>query len=260
MAHYSKMKVSIKSNILHIAIGICLSCITVSAQEVQQYSISSDSLNYTVAHDSIIQTELRSISQKAVDDYRSTPEYNYDEDPEYESSFLSKLWMKFKKWLRKSMGSKGYSLMWKMVWYGIMIVAGFIVLYIVIRNVRGGPIFSKEAPKRVALKADLIDENSSLESIDQLIQEAEFEEDYRQAVRLHYLKVLRLLDNKGQIKWRTGKTNHDYINEIDHKEIKTQFDHIVYLYEYSWYGHFEIASQAHYTSLRTSFTQLYTSL
>ena len=90
-----------------------------------------------------------------------------------------------------------------------------------------------------------------------LIIKAEEANDYRLAIRLHYLKSLRLLDTLGKIIWRSGKTNHDYLLEIKDTELKEEFDNLSYIYEYSWYGQFEIESAIQYQQLRDPFQTLY---
>ncbi|MDP2158837.1 MAG: DUF4129 domain-containing protein, partial [Flavobacterium sp.] len=45
---------------------------------------------------------------------------------------------------------------------------------------------------------------------------------------------------KQVIEWDVEKTNSDYLYEIQNPAIKSQFEYVSYLYNYIWYGEFEL--------------------
>ncbi len=47
---------------------------------------------------------------------------------------------------------------------------------------------------------------------------------------------------KEVFQFKKDKTNYDYYNEIDSKELKTSFKKIVHWYDYVWYGEYYIDS------------------
>jgi len=71
---------------------------------------------------------------------------------------------------------------------------------------------------------------------------------------------LRLLDDAKHIIWRSGKTNHDYHQEIQNGEIKEQYDNLSYIYEYIWYGQFDVENQSEYDQHKNSFSRLFNQL
>jgi hypothetical protein len=40
--------------------------------------------------------------------------------------------------------------------------------------------------------------------------------------------------------WDLEKTNSDYLNEIKNEQLKADFAYLSYLYNYIWYGEFEL--------------------
>ena len=78
------------------------------------------------------------------------------------------------------------------------------------------------------------------ENIDDLIQQAVADKNYRLAIRYSYLLILKLLSEKDIIAWELQKTNSDYLDEITKENLKTPFKASTRLYEYVWYGDFLI--------------------
>ncbi len=91
--------------------------------------------------------------------------------------------------------------------------------------------------------------------LDSLLKQALSEENYRQAIRLNYLKILKKLMDKQLIHWRAEKTNSDYINELPLGQLKLQFGQLTRSYNYIWYGNQPVDSDA-YLSAESSFQQM----
>lgn len=76
--------------------------------------------------------------------------------------------------------------------------------------------------------------------LDLLLKEAIISNNFRLAIRIHYLKILKGLNEKKIIEWKNEKTNYDYIQEIKDQNLKSDLDRVTYLYEYVWYGEVEL--------------------
>jgi hypothetical protein len=76
---------------------------------------------------------------------------------------------------------------------------------------------------------------------------------YNRAIRLHYLKTLKKLSDKGLIDWRINKTNHDYIQELNKTAIAPAFRRLTFLFEYFCYGDFTM-HEADYREASTQFS------
>ncbi|HSP10963.1 MAG TPA: DUF4129 domain-containing protein [Salegentibacter sp.] len=81
------------------------------------------------------------------------------------------------------------------------------------------------------------------EDIRKLISKAISEENYRLAIRYHYLDTLRIMDQHGIIEYGFDKTNQDYSAEIKTEALQDQFKRITRIYEYSWYGEFQVSRE-----------------
>jgi len=76
--------------------------------------------------------------------------------------------------------------------------------------------------------------------LNELIAQAIQVKDYRLAVRFHYLLILQKLTDKELIVWQQEKTNEDFIREVAKLKIASDFIEITQLYDFVWYGNFEI--------------------
>ncbi|WAC03227.1 DUF4129 domain-containing protein [Lacinutrix neustonica] len=78
------------------------------------------------------------------------------------------------------------------------------------------------------------------EDITILISEAVKQNNYRLAIRYYYLWSLKTLTEAHIIDWQPQKTNEDYKKEIVSNTMLSQFEKITRIYDYIWYGEFEI--------------------
>lgn len=76
--------------------------------------------------------------------------------------------------------------------------------------------------------------------LNELIAQAIQVKDYRLAVRFYYLLILQKLTDKELIVWQQEKTNEDFIREVAKLKIASDFKEITQLYDFVWYGNFEI--------------------
>ena len=84
------------------------------------------------------------------------------------------------------------------------------------------------------------------------IEQSLLQNDFRLAIRYYYLWTLKKLSDSNQIKWDPEKTNADYAYELQNSDLKHDFEYHSYLYDYAWYGGFEI-SREHFLQAKNSF-------
>lgn len=89
-------------------------------------------------------------------------------------------------------------------------------------------------------------------NFDELVKNALLHKDYRQAVRLHYLRTLHLLAGKNLIEMSPGKTNYQYVSEIKSRAYQNDFAALTLNYEYVWYGEFNIENDS-YSKIESGF-------
>ena len=86
---------------------------------------------------------------------------------------------------------------------------------------------------------EVIEELLDEVNFDEAISNAEKGEQWRVAVRLIYLYALKNLADQDLILVKKGKTNHEYLYEIKEAGFKQPFTDLSFMFDYTWYGHFE---------------------
>jgi hypothetical protein len=75
---------------------------------------------------------------------------------------------------------------------------------------------------------------------------------YRLAVRLMFLQVLKNLSDKKVIQYKQDRTNFDYLLQVHSTKYYSDFFRLTRNYEYSWYGQFDI-EQEKFTIIKNDF-------
>lgn len=86
------------------------------------------------------------------------------------------------------------------------------------------------------------------------IDKAEANGNFRLAIRLMFLRLLKVMAEKNIIEYKQGRTNLDYLLQLHPTGYYNNFFRITRNYEYSWYGKFEVSERA-YRMIRNEFTQ-----
>lgn len=82
---------------------------------------------------------------------------------------------------------------------------------------------------------------------------------FRLAVRLHFLQLLRQLSDKQVIRYTQDRTNFDYLSELHSTPYYPPFFRLTRHYEYSWYGQFPVSAEA-YAQIRSEFESFHQKL
>lgn len=175
----------------------------------------------------------------------------YDDSSfEYETKNPEKnAWDRFKEWLSYwlgkifSLGSEEASMSFaEIVLKTLAVIVILFVIYLIVKaimNDEGRWIFGKSSDKKV-IHYDEIEKNLHLVDFEKLIKEAEKSGENRLVIRYYYLWLLKKLAEKEIIEWDVEKTNSDYLYEIRNEKLKNDFSYLSYLYNYIWYGEFEL--------------------
>lgn len=158
-------------------------------------------------------------------------------------------WNRFKEWLaywfKKIFGLSSMDTSSKYLEYTLKTIAALIVIYVIylivkiILNKEGKWIFGKSTTRKIYTDEE-IEKNLIYVDFEKLVQETLKNGDNRLAIRYYYLWVLKRLAEKNIIDWHTEKTNSDYLYEIQSTDLRTDFQYLSYLYNYIWYGEFEM--------------------
>ena len=187
-------------------------------------------------------------------------EFNYEEKiTSVDSSAWERFWRAVGNFFERlfSFGSSektlsGLEILMKILAILVILFVVYMIVKIII-NKEGGWIFSKSAKKILVTEHE--EENIHTLDFKTIITKSITSNNYRLAVRYYYLWLLKSLTDKGKIEWDIEKTNGDYLNEIKDETLKKEFQFLSYVYEYSWYGEFEI-DNIDFSKIEASFLKL----
>lgn len=175
----------------------------------------------------------------------SSEEFNYEEKiTSLDSSAWERFWRAVGNFFERlfNFGSSektisGLEILMKVLAILVILFVVYMIVKIII-NKEGGWIFSKSAKKIIVTEHE--EDNIHTLDFKNIISKSVTSKNYRLAVRYYYLWLLKSLTDKGKIEWDIEKTNGDYLSEINDETLKKDFQFLSYVYEYSWYGEFEI--------------------
>lgn len=229
-------------------------CVTLNAQDTLAVA-EKNPVHYTEKDIKVDASEIVTpkFNPKFKEKYTST-EFQYEIKVEQKG-----LWDRFKEWLsywlKKLFGlSDGVSD--SAVDIALKIVATLIILYViylivkVILNKEGQWVFGKSTTKKIINHND-IERNLQYVDFEKLIASTLKSGDQRLVIRYYYLWLLKKMSEKNIIDWNPEKTNSDYFYEIKSESLKHDFSYASYLYNYIWYGEFEITDTSFYSIKKT---------
>ena len=133
----------------------------------------------------------------------------------------------------------------------LIIVGGFVTFLILYLYNSNASLFRKSR--------NIADEETDAETSDiftinyqKEIDKAVGTSNYRLAVRLMFLRLLRNLSDKNFIQYKQDTTNFDYMMQLHPTGMYPGFSRLARHYEYSWYGQFDIDKEK-YSIIKNEF-------
>lgn len=128
----------------------------------------------------------------------------------------------------------------------IIVLCGFIGIVLWYLSSSNILLFRKRA-KKIAPEEETEQLTDDIFSIqyDKEIAKAAAAKNFRLAVRLWYLQMLKILSYKGLIDYRYGRTNNDYLSQLLNTPHHRHFFRLTRNFEYTWYGQFEPSGDAY---------------
>lgn len=215
------------------------------------FCFCGSSIAQSVAYDTSTVTQ-RAISTTAINQLKKSPDFSYIEMQEPPKS----LWDRFWAWvwwkIAQLLSTKnGRFTFWTAITLVAAVIIGYFLLKVMGMNKVG--LFARNAAGKMAYTVG--DDDIHNISFNEAIQQAISSGDFRLAIRLLYLQSLKLLSDKGHIKWQINKTNSDYIKEVAHASWYALFVSLTFKFEYTWYGELKI-EKADFEQLQVQFQQL----
>lgn len=177
-----------------------------------------DSANLKNAADKLDYSETEKIEKKAK-----------DRDISFEKIKESPVW-----------GGDGFK---TLVYFIVFIILGVGVYYLLTKTLGKREIELSEI--QVGNSEITNAENLSKLPLDELLISALEKGDYRLAIRILYLKILKELFVKGLIVPSAEKTNYDYLNELKGTEFRQLFAETTGYFEQVYYGDFSLGTRSY---------------
>lgn len=175
-------------------------------------------------------------SPELLRELKEDPDYNYESDPPPTDNLIAKWW----NWLLQQLGtffnSDSYAEFWQ---YVVMIAMAILVLFLLYKAKVLDYVFPP-AKDDSGLDYTIGKENIHEINFDEAIAQAYKDGDFRLAIRLQYLKTLKVLTDRSLITWTPHRTNHNYAEDLGRSPLRNDFEKITRYFEFAWYGAFPI--------------------
>ena len=195
-----------------------------------------------------------------ISDLKEQPEFDYTEEVAQENwwtkfkRYLRLQWQNFLRWLTGDHNVNSI-LLFFLDLLPYLIMAGILIFAIwLFTKLNPAGSYLKD-PKAGSVFLNEEEEIVQSRDIPKLIEEAIASGNYRLAVRFHYLLILQKLAEAGFIDYQFSKTDEEYLTEIKEENLQQQFSQITRIYDFTWYGNFEVNAGT-YPRARKEFDQM----
>lgn len=188
--------------------------------------------------------------ESKIDELRSDPALVYQEHPETDNAwtrfrqYLDEQWNRLLDQLFGNEEASGF-LLWLLESIPYLILLGVLGLLVF--------VFTKLDPASVFLSRSRLEKNEfsqeeniiRYQDIPSLVKDAVGRQEYRLAIRYHFLYILQQLSRKNVIMYDKTKTDADYAEEIKEDGLKAAFKELSEIYDFIWYGYFETGEKSY---------------
>lgn len=173
---------------------------------------------------------------KHLDDFLTDRDYQYKDDVQPPTNPFEKWIDWFWSKIRDNIFGKSYENFWQYV-----ILAGIFALFVYMLH-KAGILEYVFASRAISEDTDYLvgQENIHELNFERAMEDALSSGDYRLAIRLEYLRTLKVLSNKDLIGWKPNRTNYSYVQELEKYPYQADFVQITRYFEFAWYGDFQV--------------------
>lgn len=187
-------------------------------------------------------------SEETIEKFKQNPDFDYTEAVAEDN-----WWSKFKRYIRLQWGRfldwlfGDYeaplllAILLDILPYLLLGLLLVFLLYLFAKINPGNYLFGTSSTPEVSF-----DEEEKIirtRDIKKLIEKAVAKENYRLAVRYHFLYVLQQLSRQELVIYDSAKTDEEYVQEIQDPELKIQFKKVNRIYDFVWYGNFATTAE-----------------
>lgn len=212
-----------------------------------QETVEAELQGDTIQTSENIPAPLR-FDKRKLERLKQDPDLDYSEKVEEENwwtrfkRYLDLQWQRLLNWLFGDYRGNGLILfLVELIPYLILAGIVFFAVWLFIRLNPGRAFLEERETGSISLTQE--EEIVQSRDINKLIEEAVSRGNFRLAVRYHYLLVLQQLSEGGHITYEFSKTNEEYLKEIDLETLRNQFGQITRIYDFIWYGSFDVTAE-----------------
>jgi hypothetical protein len=192
----------------------------------------------------VLQVDSTKVNERVFDRER-LQELKDDSDLDYKvpPTVAESFWDRFWQWLADLFANlfiKSVGTNWGRLF--LYIVGIVLLIFLIMMLLKVDALKMLYSGRAARLKHLVMDEDIQAMDFEQLLKDAIGANEYRRAVRLLFLYALKMLADKNHVVLESGKTNHDYLDEVKHAELKNGFKDLNFYFEYAWYGNFTITA------------------
>lgn len=138
----------------------------------------------------------------------------------------------------------------------IIIIVGGLALIFITLAARNVSVFGRKK-KKLDDPVETGDEHSDIFGIKYIseIDRAAMAGNYRLAIRLMFLRLLKSMTERNIIDYKHDRTNYDYLVQLNTSPYYSDFFRVTRHYEYTWYGKFNV-SPGSYDIIKNEFETL----
>jgi hypothetical protein len=124
----------------------------------------------------------------------------------------------------------------------LLVAAGILFVIVkILMNINSSPSINIDNDRVYTLSE--VEEKILEIDLEKILNEALLAGDYRLALRINFLIIIKTLSLRGKIKWAKEKTNWEYFNEIKDYTTASGFKDIISTFEPIWYGEYVVSEE-----------------
>lgn len=125
----------------------------------------------------------------------------------------------------------------------LLIIAIIVVLVVIIYAIIRSGLFENKKVKQYtgdAQTLEELEENIHESDLERALRLALEKQDYRLAIRIYYLIIIKELSIRNWIRWKRDKTNGEYVREMSERDEYQHFRNITIDFDRVWYGDMQV--------------------
>lgn len=184
--------------------------------------------------------QAHNFSEAELEALRSDPRYQYEREVSQAPSAWDRFWDMVGDWidailkrLEDMTGLRLVSWFWEYIWFIVFAVA-LVIAVIALRGRVFSRVFARTAAEAGAVRT--LEEDITADDLPDQLADAERMGEWRKALRLQYLLVLRYLVDEGRISWKPQHTDRDYQAQLKDEDERLRFGRLSFIFKWVWYG------------------------